>query len=329
MNLDIEIRDAGTRDYWTRVNYATVVPPGRSTLIIPLKQLYVGEKSRPGRMLILGKITRLVFSIGDKPAAPFFWTMCASSATTRPSRVGFAGLQAFDFGPDTSPVMDGFTPITPATQYSPGRGYGLEGCADLASVRRAPARSALPGFYLHRSAAGWRSTYPTASTGSSSTSTAPRATGASTRPTARRAILAEGRPVVNETMDFEAFKAKYYRFWNVEDRPDDVTFDKYQKAYFDEKRFDVEVTDGQLNLDFQGENWACCVSAVVIFPVSQATQGEEFLDYVQSRRRFYFDNYFKRVLHPPHRRSASGERRRSAAGLRRLSARLHAGRLLQ
>ncbi len=53
-----------------------------------------------------------------------------------------------------------------------------------------------------------------------------------------------------------------------------------------------------MNLDFQGENWACCVSAVVIFPMSRATQGEAFLDYVQSRRRFYFDNYFKRVLHP-------------------------------
>ena len=48
----------------------------------------------------------------------------------------------------------------------------------------------------------------------------------------QRAILAEGRPVVHETMDFEAFKAKYFRFWNVEDLPTDDTFDKYQKAYF-------------------------------------------------------------------------------------------------
>ncbi len=29
----------------------------------------------------------------------------------------------------------------------------------------------------------------------------------------QRTILAEGRPVVSETMDFEAFKAKYFRFW--------------------------------------------------------------------------------------------------------------------
>jgi hypothetical protein len=31
--------------------------------------------------------------------------------------------------------------------------------------------------------------------------------------------------VVDETMDFEGFKAKYYQFWNVGDRPNDVTFD--------------------------------------------------------------------------------------------------------
>ena len=44
-----------------------------------------------------------------------------------------------------------------------------------------------------------------------------------------------------ETMDFDAFKAKYFRFWDVEDRPADDTFDKYQKPYFHEKVFDVQV----------------------------------------------------------------------------------------
>ncbi len=68
MGLTVEIRDASSRDYWTRVNYETVVPPGRSTLIVPVKQLYVGEKARPGRMLDLSHVTRLVLGIGEKPA---------------------------------------------------------------------------------------------------------------------------------------------------------------------------------------------------------------------------------------------------------------------
>ena len=68
----------------------------------------------------------------------------------------------------------------------------------------------------------------------------------------KRSILAEGKAVVAEAMDFESFKRKYYRFWNVEDLPRYNTFDKYQKAYFSEKTFTVDVTDGRLDIDFNG-----------------------------------------------------------------------------
>src|SRR5215469_3855446 len=65
--LTVEIHDTATDGYWTRVNYNTVVPPGAGTLILPLHQLYVGEKSRPGHPLILGGITVLAFIIGAPP----------------------------------------------------------------------------------------------------------------------------------------------------------------------------------------------------------------------------------------------------------------------
>src|SRR5208282_821411 len=87
---------------------------------------YVGEKSRPGRTLILDKITRLVFSIGERPSAPLLIENVRVERDESTARVGFAGLHAFDLGPSSGPVMEGFTPITPATLYSPGRGYGLK-----------------------------------------------------------------------------------------------------------------------------------------------------------------------------------------------------------
>ena len=43
--------------------------PERAAYCIPVKQLYVGEKSRPGRMLDLGAVTRLVFALGGNPPA--------------------------------------------------------------------------------------------------------------------------------------------------------------------------------------------------------------------------------------------------------------------
>ena len=298
LDLYVEIRDAATRDYWTRVNYSTVVPSGKSTLVIPIKQLYVGEKARPGRMLDLAHITRLVLSIGDTPAAPLTMDNLRLERDDSPSRVAFDGLYAFDFGTSTSPVMEAFTPITPSTLYSKGRGYGLK---DARIWRAFDALQPDPLYqdFVCIEAGGLAVDLPNGKYRVFVNIDSPSGFWGEYQTYRKRAILAEGKPVVSETMDFEAFRKRYFRFWNVEDVPTDNTFDKYQKVYYHEKQFDVDVTDGQLNLDFQGENWACCVSAVVIFPVEKAVQGEKFLHYVEAKRRFYFDNAFKRVLPAP------------------------------
>ncbi len=298
MRLAIEIWDAATRDYWTRVNYETVVPPGRSTLIVPVKQLYVGEKSRPGRMLDLAHVTRLVFGIGDRPAGALLLDRVRVERDDSVARVSFPGLHAFDLGPSTGPVMDGFTAITPATLYSKGRGYGLK---DARIWRAFDALQPDPLYqdFLCIEDGGLAVDLPDGRYRVFVNIDSPSGFWGEYQRYRRRTVLAEGRPVVDETMDFDAFKAKYFRFWDVEDRPGDVTFDKYQRPYFREKVFDVQVADGQLNLEFRGQDWACCVSAVVIFPLKEEARGTAFLDFVASRRRFYFDNYFKRVLHRP------------------------------
>ena len=240
----------------------------------------------------------------------------------------FAGLHAFDFGTSTSPVMEGFTPITPATLYNRGRGYGLK---DARIWRAFDALQPDPLYqdFVCIEGGGLAVNVPNGKYRVFVNIDSPSGFWGEYQIYRKRAVLAEGRPVVSETMDFEAFQAKYFRFWNVEDRPGDVTFDKYQRTYFAEKRFDVEVKDGQLNLEFQGENWACCVSAVVIFPVAEAARGEAFLDYVQAKRRFYFDNYFKRVLHRPTGDPLRASNDDQRGGYVALPARLHAGRLPQ
>ncbi len=296
MPLTIEIRDAGTRDYWTRVNYETVVPPGRSTLIVPVKQLYVGEKSRPGRTLDLAHVNRLVFSIGERPSGALLLDNVRLERDDSIARVRFPGLYAFDFGPSTGPVMDGFTPITPATRYSKGRGYGLK---DAHVWRAFDVLQPDPLYqdFLCIESGGLAVDVPNGRYHVFVNIDSPSGFWGEYQRFRRRSVHAEGRPVVDDTMTFDAFKAKYFRFWDVEDRPAENTFDKYQRPYFREKVFDVDVADGQLNLEFRGENWACAVSAVVIFPVREESRGQAFLDDVVARRRFYFDNYFKRVLH--------------------------------
>jgi len=240
------------RDYWTRVNYVTVAPPGQSTLTIPLKQLYVGEKSRPGRMLLLGGITRLVFNIGERPTAPLLLDNVRIERDTAAQQAAFEGLWAFDFGTAGSPVMDGFHAITPDTLYSKGRGYGLKEARiwrtfdalqpdplyqDFICIERGGLAVDVPNgryrvFVNMDSPSGFWGEYQVYR---------------------QRAILAEGKPVATDKMDFAQFQQKYFRFWNVEDQSADNTFDKYQKAYFREKTFEVEAAArGQLERPRRG-----------------------------------------------------------------------------
>ncbi len=194
--------------------------------------------------------------------------------------------------------MPGFTRIDPSTFYSKGRGYGLKDaqvCAlfdarqpeplyqNFICIEKGGLAVDLPNGRYHvfvnlDNPSGFWGEYQTYKT---------------------RSILAQGQPVISESMTFESFRKKYFRNWDTEDLPSDDTFTKYQLAAFHEKQFDVDVTNGQLDLDFRGEAFACSVSAVIIYPAEKAPEGNKFLDYVVRRRRFFFDNYFHRALHKP------------------------------
>ncbi|MEI6169122.1 MAG: hypothetical protein WCS52_18225 [bacterium] len=295
----LEIRDKSTDGYWTRVNYETIVPPGQSTLTIPVKQLYVGEKARPGRMLDLAGVTRLALShAAEKPAGPLFIDNIRLERDDAAEKVVFDGLYAFDFGAGTSPVMDGFTPITASSMYSKGRGYGLKNAKVWQTIDALQPDPLYQDFICIESG-GLAVDVPNGTYHVFVNIDSPSEYWGDFQRYTKRTVLAQGQPVVVETMTFADQLRKYFRFWNADDLPTENTFDKYQKAYFHEKQFDVAVTNGQLSIDFQGENWGCCVSAVVIYPVAKADQGRKFLQFVENRRRFYFDNYFKRILHKP------------------------------
>ena len=296
LELYFEVRDTATRDYWTRVNYTTIVPPGSSTLIIPTA-LYVGEKSRPGRPLILSSITRMVFSVGERPEAPLFIDNIRLERDTETAAMRFEGLWAFDLGPGSSPVMEGFAPLDVSKRYTAGRGFGWK---DARFWRTFDALQPDPLYqdFICVEQGGLAIDVPNGKYHVFVNMDSPSGYWGEVQRYRRRALVLEGVEHA-EAMDLAAFKRRYYRFWNVEDLPGENTFDKYQVPYFGEKEHDVEVRDGQLNVEFRGQNWGCCVSAIVVYPETKAAEGKRFLDFVRARRRFHFDNYFKRVLHAP------------------------------
>ena len=291
--LTVEIRDAQTTDYWTRMNLSSIIPPGKSTFTLPLNQLYVGEKSRPGRNVILNQITQFTISVGQ-PKGPVIISNVRLEQNPKPPV--FPGLKAFDFGPKDSPVMDGFTPVTPETTYSQQRGYGLR----QAYVLRANDMLQPDPLYQDNLAivsGGFAVDLPNGKYSVFVNLDHPGEFWGATQVFTERTILANGTPVAKDTINAEQFYDWYFRFLEQDDLPTDNTFDKYQLNSYREKVFEVEVRNGQLFLEFRGEGWANCVSTVIIFPANNVREGTEFLKYVVERRRFYFDNYFRRTLH--------------------------------
>jgi hypothetical protein len=300
--LYVEIRDQGTTGYWTRVNYVTVVPPGASTVIVPT-DLYVGEKSRPGRPLDKARITRFVFSIEGAPAPLWFDNLRLERDLS--DSVQVPGLQAYSFGPGTAPPWRGFTAVTPDTLYSAGRGYGFKG----ARIWRAfDARQPDPLYqtFICIEAGSFVTDLPDGTYHVFINLDNPSGFWGEVQVYRQRRLKANGVEVVNDTMDLPRFLQKYYRFAEVEDSPAENTFDKYQTQIFSEKEFDVEVRGGQLDLEFDGQNWAHSVSALVVYPVAQAALGRQYLQNLRERRRFAFDTYFKRILPDPHRDGDEG-----------------------
>ena len=313
IELYVEIHDTATRDYWTRVNYVN----GRSAG--PEHAGHSREAVVRGREVAAGADARTW-------AASPGW--CSASATSRPRpllvgnlrlerddslrQAAFAGLYAFDFGTSTSPVMEGFTPITPGTLYSKGRGYGLKN-AHIWRAFDVLQPDPLYQDFICIESGGLAVDLPNGRYRVFVNIDNPSGFWGEYQVYRRRAILAQGKPVVSETMDFDAFQKKYYRFWNVEDLPGDNTFDKYQKAYFHEKTFDVDVTNGQLKLDFQGENWACSVSAVVIFPVEKAAAGRAVPQGRRGPAAVLLRQLFQARPAPRDRRSARSRPPRTAA----------------
>ncbi|HUW57295.1 MAG TPA: hypothetical protein VMZ92_11730 [Planctomycetota bacterium] len=288
--LYIEVRDSQTQGYWTRVNLNTIAPPGKSTVTIPTA-LYVGEKSRPGRMLIRDQVTRFVVSVGDE--GPVFLDNFRLERLDT-SAYTFDELFAFDFGPMTAPLMEGFTAAGMATNYSQGRGYGWTRADWWRDFNVLQPDLLTQDFVCPRNAA-FRIDLPNGKYHVFLNIDSPGGFWGEVQLYRNRQVTANGETVVDDRMDIDRFTKKYFRNASREDLPGVNTFDEYVETMLLPKRFEVEVTDGTLDLGFRGDGWAISLSTLVVYPDAKRVQGEKFLAWVTERRKKQFEDYFKQM----------------------------------
>lgn len=291
--MDVEIRDAATRDYWTRVNTSRLVPPGTHTISIPTR-IYVGEKSRPGRMLMRDQVTRFVVGIGDHGPLVFDHFRLERLDA---SAVLFPELLALDFGPSSAVIMEGFQ-HGDRGGYSAGRGYGWI----TGSFCSHPLPNALltdpMQLGLCPESGTLRMDLPNGRYHLWMLLDAPGGYWGEAQVYRQRELRANGQVLISETMDAGAFRKRYYQHAEREDLPELDTYASYVRPMCPPKEFTVEVTNGKLELQFRGAERAFCLSGVVVFPETKAAEGARFLAWVDQRRRAVFEESY-RLMSPP------------------------------
>ncbi len=286
----VEVRDSATRGYWTRVNYMTVMPPGKGTVTFPTVQ-YVGEKSRPGRPLIRSEITRFVVSIGNNGPIVFDNFRLERLDT---ASMAIPEIIAFDFGKSDSPLMDGFA-RGDTQPYSEGRGYGWIDAKIWRSMNVLQPEALTADFVCPDSGI-FRVDLPNGKYHVVMNVDCAGGYWGEVQKFKSREVFANGKTVLSEKLDFETFRKRYYRNASREDLPGLDTFAEYIEPMFNELIFDVDVADGKIELDFKGNNWALTLTHLIIYPDEKSQEGEKFLQWVTDRRRSQFNNYFKQVI---------------------------------
>ncbi len=288
--LYVEIQDKDTRDYWSRVNFFNLAPPGKSTVRFPTR-LQVGEKSRPGRFLLRDKVTK--FAVGLQDDGPVIFDNFRLE-TLDTSKHLFPELNAFDFGPPDGPVMEGFRQDS-GTMYSEGRGYGWLPGAKFWKDQNALQPDALIQDFITPEKATFRVNVPDGKYHVVLNLDSPGAYWGEAQRYRARSVKANGATVVDDTMDYAGFVKDYFADADAEDLPGLDTFARYVQPMQKIQSFEVDVKGGILDLEFSGQNWANCLTHAVIYPQAKKAEGEAFLAWVDKQRRAQFEDYFKQI----------------------------------
>ena len=307
--LNIEIVDPKGNGYWARHNRLVGLAPGANQVEFSIADLWRGEVLRRdmGGFLDSTAITNLVLSA----PVPFIVDYVRLEQAAVP-KVSVPGLKAFDVGKTGTPVFNGFTALTEKDMYDKAKGFGWT----RTNFGRMDDRMhpddlfrdwiACPGSELAVDVPNGKYIVMLQLEDPGYWEYMQNYT--------HRTVSAEGKVVIDETMDLPKFKQNYFRNQDAEDFPGDDPFEKYVEPRHPWHRFEVEVTDGQLNLAFvSADAMANTLSAVILYPADQTAKASAFLDYVKAQRKFSWSQRWKPAVKPIAQAKLDGAQAANAA----------------
>ena len=265
------------------------VDPGQTQQIaVPLGLLYRADKSDTLDLKKMSKL-RLAIERQQVPAEIVIDALALVRVFEGPDPFFF-----FDFKAAESPAMPQTLPVTPATVYKKERGYGLLSPEGLAVANPGAGRFPIYGDGLNGKKASFGVDVPN---GKYEVQAIAYGAGWDNVRCLNYSIEAEGEKVLDVPLTLARFYSNEGLYWGTElfHNPSKSMWEQYGREFFKPFTFKVEVTDGQLNLDFHD----CAVFAAWVYPVAAADKGRARVEALQDEQAWRVQTSVARVIPSP------------------------------
>lgn len=257
-------------------------------IAVPLGLFYRADKSGT---VDLKKMSTLQLAIERQPVPA---SLLVDGLTLAKVFDGPDNFFIFDLqGPDQIPVAQTI-PVSPTTEYTKEKGYGLVKPAGLLTANPTLGKFPVFGDGLMGKKVSFAVDLPNGKYEVQATAFG------MAFPNIRclnYSIEAEGKKVVDVPLTEDAFYSPKAFYWGTElfHNPNQTMWSQYGRDYFKPHVFEVEVADGQLNLDFND----CAVFAIALYPAAQADKGRNRVEAFQGEYDWRVQTSVARLVDAP------------------------------
>jgi hypothetical protein len=290
-NFYVTLGDDKTKDYWSQTNYKQTLAPGWNHLSFDLYQ-YLGERGshRFNRSINLSKLEKFFISIDPESKInfeknSFLIDNIYLSANPLPELP--KGVMAFDFTSSKSPTVGNMTRVTTQSGYTDERGYGFIN-PQFWRVEDSEYASSALRYSIGILKGHFKVNLPN---GKYQISLNIDKLGYWDVPFwSDRTVFANGSPIFKETRNAgKDFLNDLLMFEGVVPELKDHPYDLYLSKVFHPIEKIIDVTNGSLDLEFNGDATGVSLNSLLLWNKNQDAEGLAYKNAFEKRNKQEFD----------------------------------------
>lgn len=287
----LTLADDQTTNYWSQVNHKQALAPGWNSLSFSLEQ-YLGERGshRFLRPINLAKL-RKVFIVIDPDSKSTFnsksFFIDNITLSKNPFQAPPTGVMAFDFTSHKAAVTNGWTPVTTQTLFNAKRGYGFID-PKFWRVEDSKYTSEVLRYSIGILDGHFQVKVPN---GKYQVSLILDKLGFWDVPFwSDRTVSINGKVLFKESRSSGSeFLNDLLQFENVNPTEADHPYDLYLAKYFRPIERSVEVTNGRIDFEFNGDQSGISLNSLIIWNKNNEAAGKSYQEAFNKRNKLEFD----------------------------------------